>query len=146
MRRYMQHVVPQGLFCGVGRLLTAAAERHCFVFFGKKLGKAFSWWRKHARAKPEFVRYFSFFFFSQDVTFVSWSKTGDYLALGTGKGTMCIYHRRTNEKVGTAVVGTLTIAHAREERERPSKGCYGYITSAVCLLSLIHISEPTRPY
>ncbi|CAM9659357.1 unnamed protein product [Ectocarpus sp. 12 AP-2014] len=34
----------------------------------------------------------------KDVTFVSWSKTGDYLALGTGKGTMCIYHRRTNEK------------------------------------------------
>ena len=44
--------------------------------------------------------YFLFaFFFWQDVTFVSWSKTGDYLALGTGKGTMCIYHRRTNEKV-----------------------------------------------
>lgn len=35
----------------------------------------------------------------QDVTFVSWSKTGEYLALGTGKGNMCIYHRRTNEKV-----------------------------------------------
>lgn len=30
---------------------------------------------------------------------MSWSKTGDYLALGTGKGTMCIYHRRMNEKV-----------------------------------------------
>ncbi|CAM9278321.1 unnamed protein product, partial [Scytosiphon promiscuus] len=38
----------------------------------------------------------------KDVTFVSWSKTGDYLALGTGKGTMCIYHRRTNEKVWAA--------------------------------------------
>ncbi|CAN0388242.1 unnamed protein product [Ascophyllum nodosum] len=38
----------------------------------------------------------------KDVSFVSWSKTGDYLALGTGKGTMCIYHRRTNEKVWAA--------------------------------------------
>eukprot|EP00904_Undaria_pinnatifida_P000052 jgi/Undpi1/10047/HiC_scaffold_28.g12501.m1 len=38
----------------------------------------------------------------KDVTFVSWSKTGDYLALGTGKGTMCIYHRRTNEKMWAA--------------------------------------------
>ncbi|CAN0032568.1 unnamed protein product, partial [Choristocarpus tenellus] len=34
-----------------------------------------------------------------DVTFVSWSKTGEYLALGTGKGTMCLYHRRRNDKV-----------------------------------------------
>lgn len=55
---------------------------------------------------------FSFFMLAfQDVTFVSWSKTGDYLALGTGKGTMCIYHRRTNEKVSWPILSYPAIYH-----------------------------------
>lgn len=48
----------------------------------------------------------------QDVTFVSWSKTGDYLALGTGKGTMCIYHRRTNEKVKISHSSTVNLVQS----------------------------------
>ena len=35
----------------------------------------------------------------KDLTFMKWSKTSGQLAIGTGKGTLIIYDKATNEKV-----------------------------------------------
>lgn len=71
---------------------------------------------------------------TQDVTFVSWSQTGDYLALGTGKGSMCIYHRRTNEK-------------ARRRRTRAGQGGWAerdFFSRALGTGSVIVGEKPSR--
>lgn len=39
----------------------------------------------------------------RDVSFLRWSRAGHYLALGTTKGTLCIYHRSTHELVWTKI-------------------------------------------